>query len=404
MSHPWHHGPDLKRRARDLGIPFDGEPGPLNAITDVAGVSVGYCTLISGEGPLVRGQGPVRTGVTAILPRGHEGAGVPVFAGVHSLNGNGEMTGFVWVEECGRTEFPIVITNTHSVGLARDAVLKWMVSRHPERMPEWGLPVAAETYDGTLNDINGFHVHDAHVFEALDSAHGGPLLEGSVGGGTGMVCYEWKGGSGTASRKVSIGEGEIRTEGMVGAFVQANFGRRHQLKIAGLPVGRWLEKTSENTSKIDTSFSNDADQGSIIVIVGTDLPLLPHQLKRLARRAGLGIGRSGAIAGHGSGDIFLAFSTANRSFFETSGAGARELEALPDDILSPVFSAVIESVDEAILNALVCNKTMVGRDGHTVEALPHGPIETWCKSMTAFSKAPQSLVETLFQPSKIERT
>ncbi len=390
MSHPWHQGPDLRRRARALGIPFEGEPGPLNAITDVAGVAVGYCTLISGDGPLVRGQGPIRTGVTAILPRRHDGVGVPVFAGVHSLNGNGEMTGFVWVEECGRTEFPIVITNTHSVGLARDAVLKWMISRHPERMPEWGLPVAAETYDGTLNDINGFHVHDAHVFEALDSAHGGPLLEGSVGGGTGMVCYEWKGGSGTASRKVSIGEGEIRTEGMVGAFVQANFGRRHQLKIAGLPVGRWLEKTSENTSKIDTSFSNDADQGSIIVIVGTDLPLLPHQLKRLARRAGLGIGRSGAIAGHGSGDIFLAFSTANRSFFETSGAGARELEALPDDILSPVFSAVIESVDEAILNALVCNKTMVGRDGHTVEALPHGQIETWCKSMTAFDQAPQS--------------
>ncbi len=367
MRDPHRETPTGKSRARALGIPFLGLPGPHNAITDVDGVEVGYRTLIAGHGPLVVGQGPVRTGVTALHPRGRARAGEPVFAGVHSLNGNGEMTGFVWIEECGRTELPIVVTNTHSVGLARDAVIKWMLARHPGRMPEWALPVAAETFDGTLNDINGFHVKDDDVFAALDDAGGGPIDEGSVGGGTGMVCYEFKGGSGTASRSLVVGT----TAGQVGAFVQANFGRREYLTIGGLPMGRWL---------VDPP-SDAPEQGSIIVVVATDFPLLPHQLKRLARRAGLGVGRSGAIAGHGSGDIFLAFSTANADFF-AAGMDPRALQALPDDALSPVFGAVIQAVDEAILNALVANSDMVGRDGHTVKALPHAQVASWCKSLS----------------------
>jgi L-aminopeptidase/D-esterase-like protein len=409
MNNPWLETPTGKRRARALGIPFQGEPGPHNAITDVPHVEVGYRTLIRGEGPLIVGQGPVRTGVTAIHPRGRAGAGVPVFAGVHSLNGNGEMTGFVWIEECGRTELPIVLTNTHSVGLARDATLKWMLSRHPGRMPEWGLPVAAETYDGTLNDINGFHVTDGDVFMALDDSTGGALDEGSVGGGTGMVCYEFKGGSGTASRRVTLGDspsmsGTVQgplqgpvhgqVHGTVGAFVQANFGRRRQLTIAGLPVGCWLDEAAawpelahDQGVAPPSLLRPDADQGSIIAVIATDLPLLPHQLKRLARRCGLGVGRSGAIAGHGSGDIFLAFSTANRSFFERSDIGPHALEALPDACLSPVFGAVIEAVDEAILNALVANTDMVGRDGRKVFALPHEPIARWVQTFAQPSRA-----------------
>jgi L-aminopeptidase/D-esterase-like protein len=368
-----------KRRARSLGIPFLGTPGPFNALTDVDGVEVGTCTLIRGEGPLVVGQGPVRTGVTAIHPRGRGGTGIPVFAGVHSLNGNGEMTGFVWIEECGRTDLPILLTNTHSVGLARDAVLKWTLTRHPQRMPEWGLPVVAETYDGQLNDINGFHVTDADVFAALDHARGGAVDEGSVGGGTGMVCYEHKGGSGTSSRQVVVGE----TEGTpnrytVAAFVQANFGRREQLLVAGLPVGRWLGPPVT---------VEQPDAGSIIVVVATDLPLVPHQLKRLARRAGLGVGRSGGIAGHGSGDIFLAFSTANADFF-APGLAARPLMALPDDALSPVFSAVIQAVDEAILNALIANQDMRGINDRLVKALPHDVVEHWCRTLLQSPSAP----------------
>jgi D-aminopeptidase len=374
------HTPTGKLRARALGIPLQGEPGPHNAITDVAGVEVGYRTIVRGDGPLTVGEGPVRTGVTAICPRGRDGAGVPVVAGVHSLNGNGEMTGFVWIEECGRTELPIVITNTHSVGLARDAVIKWMRSRAPGRMAEWALPVAAETYDGHLNDINGFHVTDDDVMGALDDARSGPIDEGSVGGGTGMVCYEFKGGTGTSSRRVVVGNppgvvgtGPGTTVGHVGALVQANFGRREQLTIAGLPVGRWLMDAAAATP------SQAADAGSIIVIVATDLPLLPHQLKRLARRAGLGVSRSGGIAGHGSGDIFLAFSTANACAF-APGLQPRTLLALPDEALNPVFTAVIQAVDEAILNALVANRTMTGRDGHVVQAMPHEPVGAWCRA------------------------
>ena len=354
-----NHTPSGKPRARAIGIPFDGVPGALNAITDVAGVEVGYCTLISGEGPLVVGQGPVRTGVTAIFPHGRGGVAKPVFAGVHSLNGNGEMTGFVWIEEAGRLDGPITITNTHSCGIARDATLRWLVEHGGlDLSVGWGLPVAAETYDGKLNDINGFHVRERHVFEALDAARGGAIEEGSVGGGTGMIAYEFKGGSGTASRRVAAA-GETFT---LGAFVQANFGRRDQLLLAGVPVGRHLPKK-------DTA----PDQGSIIGVIATDAPLLPHQLKRLARRCGLGIGRSGAVASHTSGDIFLAFSTANARV--GAGAGAlQRVAVLPDADLTPLFEAVIQAIDEAILNAMVANETMTGRDGFTVEALPHDAV------------------------------
>ncbi len=365
MTDPRLETPTGKRRARALGITFQGQPGRWNAITDVAGVEVGYRTMIRGEGPLVVGRGPVRTGVTAIHPRGRAGAGGPVFAGVHSLNGAGEMTGFVWIEEAGRTELPIVITNTHSVGLARDALAKWMVRNFAARMERWVLPVAAETYDGHLNDINGFHVTDVDVFAALDTAAGGALDEGSIGGGTGMICYEFKGGSGTASRQLALDGGAYH----VGAFVQANFGTREQLVIGGLPVGRWLTANAPGLP----------DHGSVIAIIATDLPLLPHQLKRLARRAALGIGRSGSIAGHGSGDIFLAFSTGNAEFF-AANATLRRLDAWPDEGLNPVFEAVIQSVDEAVLNALVANADMHGRDGNFVPALPHAPIERWCRA------------------------
>jgi L-aminopeptidase/D-esterase-like protein len=365
MTDPLLSTPSGRRRARALGIPFQGRPGPANAITDVAGVEVGYRTLISGDGPLVVGQGPVRTGVTAIHPRGRAGAGIPVFAGVHSLNGAGEMTGFVWIEEAGRTELPIVVTNTHSVGMARDALAKWMVRNFAERMERWVLPVAAETYDGHLSDINGFHVRDADVFAALDDATGGPIEEGSVGGGTGMICYEFKGGTGTASRVLDL-DG---VTGTVGVLVQANFGKRHQLTIAGVPAGRLMSEDAPGLP----------DHGSIIAVIATDLPLLPHQLKRLARRAGLGIGRSGSIAAHGSGDIFIAMSTANAAFFAAQ-RGARTLDAMQDEALNPVFEAVIQGVDEAVLNAMVANADMTGRDGHVVPALPHAPVEAWFRA------------------------
>ena len=368
MTDPLLTTPSGRRRARALGIPFQGTPGPANAITDVPGVEIGFRTMIRGDGGLVVGQGPVRTGVTAIHPRGRAGAGIPVFAGVHSLNGAGEMTGFVWIEEAGRTELPIVVTNTHSVGLARDALAKWMVRNFAGRMDRWVLPVAAETYDGHLNDINGFHVTDADVFAALDAAAAGPVEEGSVGGGTGMICYEFKGGTGTASRVLDL-DGTAAT---LGVLVQANFGKRHQLTIAGMPVGRWLERDAPGLP----------DQGSIIAVIATDLPLLPHQLKRLARRAGLGIGRSGTIAAHGSGDIFLALSTANADFFAPR-PGGRMLAAWPDEGLNPVFEAVIQAVDEAVLNAMVANAGMTGRDGHFVPALPNAPVEAWFRDIAA---------------------
>ncbi|MBI2965668.1 MAG: P1 family peptidase [Chloroflexi bacterium] len=358
-------GPQLetpagKKRARALGIPFDGTPGALNSITDVAGVAVGYTTLIRGEGKLVVGQGPVRTGVTAILPQPHEQASLPVFAGYAVLNGAGEMTGIAWIDEAGRCSGPITITNTHSCGVARDATLKWLVRNARAPVPPWWLPVAAETADGYLNDINGFHVREEHVLAAIDSATGGPIEEGSVGGGTGMIAYEFKAGSGTASRAVAVG-GDRYT---VGAFVQANFGRRPQLAIAGVPVGKHLSAGTFRKS----------DEGSIIAIVATDAPLMPHQLKRIARRAGLGVARSGSTSGNGSGDIFLAFSTANT---EAAAAteGVQTARFLPEECMDPLFTAAVRATDEAIVDSMVANETMTGRDGHTVVAIPHDELQ-----------------------------
>ena len=357
--------PAGKPRARGIGVPFDGRPGTDNAITDVEGVEVGYTTLIRGEGALKVGGGPVRTGVTAILPRGRTGAVLPVFAGCHSLNGNGEMTGFVWIEEGGRFDGPLTITNTHSCGIARDAAIRWLAEHFPETLADtFRLPVAAETYDGYLNDINGFHVTAEHVFQAIDSAAGGAVEEGSVGGGTGMTCYEFKGGSGTASRLVDYDGREFA----IGAFVQANFGIRHQLTVAGVPVGRHL--TEGTFRKTDT--------GSVIGIVATDAPLLPHQLERLARRAGLGIGRSGAVSGHGSGDIFLAFSTANAEAL-TATAPLRTADFIADESLDPLFEAVVQAIDESVVNSMIANETMRGRDDHEVLALPRDPLRILLK-------------------------
>jgi D-aminopeptidase len=354
--------PSKTVRARDLGIPFDGTPGKFNSITDVPGVEVGYTTLISGEGKLEVGKGPVRTGVTAILPRGHASLNDPVYAGYFSLNGNGEMTGTAWVDESGFLEGPIIITNTHSVGVARDAVIAWRVKHGAADKTGywWSLPVVAETWDGWLNDINGFHVKPEDVWHALDSADGGALEEGSVGGGTGMICYEFKGGNGTASRKVEMKDetGALRSF-IVGVFLQANFGRRPQLVVAGVPIGK--EIPGEVYKE---------ESGSCIAVVATDAPLLPNQLKRLARRVSLGLARTGAISGNGSGDLFIAFSTAN------AGAANPEplthsVQTIPNDRLDPIFAAVVQATDEAVVNALVDNQSMTGRDNHHVEALPH---------------------------------
>ena len=351
-------------RARDLGVPFDGTPGPLNAITDVPGTAVGHAT-INRDLPPVNGKpAAVRTGVTAILPRGADSAKVPVFAGWFSLNGNGEMTGTAWIEEGGFLEGPVLITNTHSVGTARDAAIKWLLGKNASLSGAdawWGLPVAAETWDGWLSDINGFHVTDQHVFGALDTATGGPVPEGSVGGGTGMICYEFKGGIGTASRIVSLGDRSYT----VGALLQANFGRRNQLTIAGAPVGREIPDLPAYAD----AGRPDSEQGSVIVVVGTDAPLLPHQLKRLARRVSLGLARTGAVSGNGSGDLFLAFSTANIGAW--SPGAPTQVELLGNDQLDPVFAAVVEATEEAVVNALVAGRDMTGHQGRRVIALPH---------------------------------
>ena len=336
--------PSGKFRARGIGLAFAGTTGPNNAITDVPGVSVGYETLIEGDS--------IRTGVTAILPRPKQDLATSVFAGCHSLNGNGELTGSHWIEEAGCCNGPITITNTHSLGTCRDASIQWMVEHLG--VSGWALPVAGETYDGALNDINGFHIKPQHVFAAIDQARGGPIEEGSVGGGTGMICYGFKGGSGTASRVLTV----ANTAVTLGIFVQANFGLTSQLTIAGVPVGRHLAKTHE-----------DPERGSIIAVVATDAPLLPHQLKRLTRRVGLGMGRSGAISGHGSGDLFLAFSTANEMAHQNTDQ-LSSTQFIPDAQLDPLFEAVIQAVDEAILNAMVANETMTGFKGARVAALP----------------------------------
>ncbi|MGE0772331.1 MAG: P1 family peptidase [Cyclobacteriaceae bacterium] len=353
-----------KPRARELGIPLDGRPGPHNAITDVPGVEVGHTTLIKGDGKLVVGQGPVRTGVTVIHPKGKKYD--PVFAGWYSLNGNGEMTGTTWVEESGFLEGPIAITNTHSVGMVRDAVVSWQYEHHIfDPLPNepgvfWALPIVAETYDGDLNDINGFHVKKEHVYAALDNAKGGKVSEGNVGGGTGMICHGFKGGIGTSSRLVKAADKEFT----VGVLVQANYGSRSSLTIAGAPVGKEIPDLMPEINYVDPN----KERGSIIVVVATDAPLLPHQLKRLARRVPIGISRMGGYGGNGSGDIFIAFSTA------TTGAAHREkvqtLQMLPNEMLSDFFLAVAEATEESILNALMAAETMAGREGSKVYELP----------------------------------
>ena len=352
-----------RARARDLGVPFDGTPGPLNAITDVAGVLVGHTTLISGSGKLVIGKGPVRTGVTAILPRGLDSIQRFSFAGWFAENGNGEMTGTTWVEEGGFLEGPVMITNTHSVGVVRDAVIAWRVAHGPEDNTGawWSLPVVAETWDGWLNDINGFHVKPEHVFQALEHAHAGAVEEGNVGGGTGMICNGYKGGIGTASRRLTAKDGGYT----VGVLVQCNYGTRANLRVAGIPVGQ--EIFGEDPYAFVPS--EVAETGSIIVVVATDAPLLPHQLKRVARRVTLGLGRTGSTAGNGSGDIFIAFSTANPE--ASVSAHLVELQMVPNDSLDPIFDATVQATEEAVINALVAAEDMTGIDGHHVTALSH---------------------------------
>src|SRR5579862_729690 len=350
-------------RARDLGVPFDGTPGPLNAITDVPGVLVGHTTLIEGDGKLVVGKGPIRTGVTAVLPRGLESIQRFSFAGWYAQNGNGEMTGTTWVEESGFLEGPVMITNTHSVGVVRDAVIAWRVAHGGADATGawWSLPVVAETWDGWLNDINGFHVKPEHVFHAIDTAHGGPVEEGAVGGGTGMVCNGFKGGIGTASRRLSEKDGAY----LVGVLVQCNYGTRQNLRIAGIPVGREIE--SEDPYAFVPS--DVAERGSIIVVVATSAPLLPHQLKRIARRVSLGLGRNGSISGNGSGDIFVAFSVANPEASRVDQVV--DLKMVPNDMLDGLFAATVQATEEAIVNAMVAARDMTGIDGHHVRALPH---------------------------------
>jgi L-aminopeptidase/D-esterase-like protein len=353
-------------RARDLGVPFEGTPGQLNAITDVAGVEVGMTTLISGEGALQVGVGPVRTGVTAILPRG-KASRDPVFAGWFSLNGNGEMTGTTWIEEAGFLEGPVFITNTHSVGVVRDAAIRWSAQRGRLFQP-WALPVVAETYDGFLNDINGFHVKPEHVFAALDNAESGPVAEGNVGGGTAMSCYGFKCGTGTASRKLDAGMGGYT----VGVLVQANHGARNQLRVAGVPVG--VETPQAPAARAAREQLDAAgDVGSIIIVVSTDAPLLPHQLKRIARRASLGLARTGSVSGNGSGDIFIAFSTANPG--TASSPDIAQVSMLSNARISAVFEATVQATEEAIVNALVAGETMTGVDGHRIEALSHAHLQ-----------------------------
>ncbi|GAB3986466.1 P1 family peptidase [Spirosoma daeguense] len=361
-----------KPRARDIGIPLDGKPGTYNAITDVKGVEVGMVTLISGNGKLEVGKGPIRTGVTAILPRGKTCD--PVFANWHALNGNGEMTGTTWITESGFLETPILITNTHSVGIVRDAVVAWEAkNKYYKDLGNdiwFSYPLVAETYDGILNDINGFHVTKEHVMQALDGAKSGPVAEGAVGGGTGMICLGFKGGTGTASRVV---DGHT-----VGVLVQANFGSRAQLTIAGVPVGRalldtlgWRLNGEQIYGKPKPKQSDE--RGSIIAIVATDAPLLPHQLKRIAQRVSLGIGKMGGVGGNSSGDIFLAFSTANPGVFDRKSK-SKSVDMLTNDQIDPLFTATAQATEEAILNALVAAKDMTGINDNFIPAIPHESI------------------------------
>jgi L-aminopeptidase/D-esterase-like protein len=360
-----------KPRARDLGVPFEGKPGPLNAITDVKGIEVGHTTLISGSGKLKVGEGPVRTGVTAVLPRGKDSLD-PVFGAWFTLNGNGEMTGTTWLEDSGILDGPVMITNTHSVGVVRDAVIAWRIRKAPPDSEgySWSLPVVAETADDDLNDMNGFHVKPEHAFHALDSAHGGPVEEGNVGGGTGMICNEFKGGIGTSSRALGPQHGGYT----VGVLVQCNYGRRSQLRIAGVPVGR----------EITDHLVRDEDIGSIIIVIATDAPLIPNQLKRMARRASLGLGRDGSFSGDGSGDIFIAFSTANPGVNDPKGV--HDLKMLANQQLNPIFLATVQATEEAVVNAMVAAETMTGINDHTVIALPHDKLREVLKKYNRLAK------------------
>jgi L-aminopeptidase/D-esterase-like protein len=357
-------------RARDLGVPFSGTPGPLNAIADVQGVEVGHVTLIEGQGKLQPGVGPIRTGITAVFPRGKESPD-PVFGAWFSLNGAGEMTGTAWLDESGFLEGPVMITNTHSVGVVRDAICAWWVKRGIQQQP-WVLPVVAETWDGYLNDANGFHIKEKHVLQVIDGVKGGKVAEGNVGGGTGMTCFEFKGGIGTASRKLTEKEGGYT----LGVLVQANFGLRHQLQIAGVPVGK----------EITEAAYRKRESGSIIVVLATDAPLLPHQLKRLARRVSLGLARVGSVAGNGSGDLFLAFSTANPG--AAKATGTPQLTMLPNERTGGLFDATVEATEEAIVNALVAAETMIGRDDHQVLALPHDRLREVLRKYTRLADRP----------------
>ncbi len=351
-----------KPRARDIGIPFDGTPGKFNAITDVKGVEVGYSTIISGTGKNIRGKGPVRTGVTAILPRGKNNN--PVYANWYTLNGNGEMTGTTWMTESGFLEGPVMITNTNSVGTVRDAVLKWYVKKGWYKEDFWyTYPVVAETYDGFLNDIYGFHVKEENAYEALDSAKSGLLKEGNVGGGTGMMCLGFKGGTGTASRVIKIKDSSYT----VGVLVQSNFGGKNNFTIAGVPVGRELKDTMNYEFKAPPSYQ--PGDGSIIVVLATDAPLLPHQLKRIAARIALGVGKVGGRGENGSGDIFIAFSTANPNAFQRTDF--TKVDELPNDMINPLFNGTVQAVEEAIINAMVAAETMEGINGNKAYGLPH---------------------------------
>lgn len=372
--------PAGKTRARGLGIPLPGTPGPANAITDVDGVLVGYSTLIKGDGRLSMGHGPVRTGVTAILPLGRDGVGVALAAGYHSFNGNGEMTGASWLEEAGSLSMPILITNTHAVGPCHRGVIDWVARNKPQLASQWLLPVVAETWDGYLNDINGSHVTVDHAIEAIDNAAGGGIEEGSVGGGTGMNCYAFKGGSGSASRIVDYGHRAYT----VGVFLQANFGSRQEICIAGVPLGH--ELAADNP--MEAYFSGGpTGAGSCIGIVATDAPLLPGQCKALARRVPLGLARTGTAGSHFSGDIFLAFSTANGDALNgrfPKGAPSNEsyshMDFIPWGRMDDFYTAVVQATEEAVLNTLVANAEMVGRDGNRTPALPHAKVVAALKS------------------------
>ncbi|MDB9927252.1 P1 family peptidase [Flavobacteriaceae bacterium] len=356
-----------KPRARDLGIPFVGTPGAFNAITDVQGVEVGYSTIITGKGENTVGNGPIRTGVTAIFPRGKAKKFSPVYANWYSLNGNGEMTGTTWVTESGFLETPIMITNTNSVGVVRDAVLKWYVDTDWYSGEDWWYtyPVVAETYDGFLNDIYGFHVKEKHVLEAIENSSSGQIAEGNIGGGTGMMCLGFKGGTGTSSRVLKIKDSSYT----VGAIVQSNFGAKRNLSIAGVPVGVELKDTLNSVFNGPPKSRRQEGDGSIIVIVATDVPLLPHQLKRIAQRIPLGIGIVGGRGSNGSGDIFLAFSTANEGAFNRDDIAS--ITSMPNDLLMPVFEATVQVVEEAIINAMIAAETMEGINGNTSYAIPH---------------------------------